>query len=67
MTTEHKSHLITIRASDTENERAAKVAAHFGLNVSSLVRMLVMREARDLGIEPAAATKATAATGRRVR
>lgn len=51
-----KSHLITVRASDTENERAGKVAAHHGINVSSLVRLLVMREARDLGIEPATTT-----------
>ena len=55
MTTEPKTHLITIRANDTENERAAKVAAHHGINVSSLVRLLVMREARDLGIEIATA------------
>jgi len=57
MPTDAKEHLITIRADAEENERAAAVAAHHGLNVSSMVRMLIMREARDLGLERPRTTK----------
>ena len=49
---EAKEHLCTVRMSATENERANAVADHYGINVSAMVRMLVKREARDLGVEP---------------
>ncbi len=55
-----KEHLLTIRASDEENDRATAVADHYGLNVSSMVRMLVKREARDLGLESQAKKSAKA-------
>ena len=54
MTTEAKDHLCTVRMSVEENERANAVAEHHGINVSSMIRMLVKREARDLGVEPKA-------------
>ena len=59
MTTEEKTHLITVRATTEESDRAEAVASHHGINVSSMIRMLVKREARDLGLEPAPKKKTT--------
>jgi len=57
-----KANLVTIRMDDTEEARASAVATHYGLPVSNVVRMLLKREARDLGLEPSAkAAKTTTA------
>ena len=47
-----KTRLCTVRMSDEETARAEAVAGHYGINVSSAIRMLLKREARDLGVEP---------------
>lgn len=60
MTTEPKDHLCTVRMSAEENERANAVAEHYGVNVSSAIRMLLKREAREIGVEPKTAAKRTA-------
>ena len=57
MTTEPKDHLCTVRMSAEENERANAVAEHYGVNVSSAIRMLLKREAREIGVEPKTAAK----------
>ena len=49
---EEKNHLCTVRMSDEEHARAEAVASYHGVTVSSAIRMLLKREARDLGVEP---------------
>jgi antitoxin component of RelBE/YafQ-DinJ toxin-antitoxin module len=56
MTDEAKDHLCTVRMTATEWARASAVADHHGVNASSVIRMLLKREARELGVEPAAKT-----------
>lgn len=58
-TNEEKSHLCTVRMSETEWARVNAVAEHHGVNASAVIRMLLKREERDLGIEPAKTTKQT--------
>ena len=45
---------LTIRFTPAELERVKATAEHHGLTASSLLRMLVAREARTVGVEPAA-------------
>ena len=56
MTTPHRSKLYTVRLSDNEDAIAKLVAAHLGLPLSSAIRMLILEKARDLGLQPTAAT-----------
>jgi hypothetical protein len=44
-----RSEMVTIRLSPDEHARAERVAEYHGLNVAALFRMLVKREARDIG------------------
>lgn len=44
--------LFTIRMSDEERERADLVAAHYGLNIAGVIRMLIKREADSLAHAP---------------
>lgn len=48
---EMRERQVNIRLSDEEAERADAVAAHFGLNLANLFRMLVKEKAIALGIE----------------
>lgn len=50
---------LNIRLSDEEAERVERVAQHHGINAAALFRMLLKREARELGLEPATAPKAS--------
>jgi len=61
-TNEAKDHLCTVRMTADEEQRANAVARHYGINLSSTIRMLIKREARDLGLEPASTKARTKAT-----
>lgn len=54
---EDKNHLCTVRMSNDEWTRANAVADHYGVTASSAIRMLLKREARDLGLEPTKGAK----------
>jgi hypothetical protein len=42
---------LTLRMTKAELERVHAIAEHHGLNLSSVVRMLIKREERTLGLE----------------
>ena len=50
-----RGRLINLRVNDAEYERLTRLAEHYGVNVSSVVRMLARRDAVALGLEPATA------------
>lgn len=46
-----RPHLYTLRLSPEEDERAHKLAAHFELPISTMMRTLMLEKARELGLE----------------
>ena len=42
---------VNFRVSQEEMERFAKVASHYGLTITSIIRMLFKRESKALGLE----------------
>ena len=44
---------ITIKLTDEERVRVQSLATHYGLTLSGVIKMLVTRDARTVGIEPA--------------
>ena len=48
-----RGRLINLRVNDAEYERLVRLAEHYGVNLSSVVRMLARRDAVALGLEPA--------------
>jgi hypothetical protein len=60
-----RGRLLNMRVNDEEYERLARLAEHYGLNVSGVIRMLAKREAVALGLEPSQAAKPTPAKSRK--
>jgi hypothetical protein len=50
-----RGRLLNFRVNDEEWRRLARLADHYGLTVSGVVRMLIKRDAVALGHEPAVA------------
>jgi hypothetical protein len=48
-----RPHLYTLRLSPEEDERAKRLAAHFELPISTMMRTLLLEKSRDLGLERA--------------
>lgn len=55
--TDPKSEMVTIRMSKAERAIAERVAEHHGLNVASLVRMMIRQKAREIGAAEPKPTK----------
>ena len=53
---------LNIRLSEEEAERVERVAQHHGINAAALFRMLLKREARELGLEPSTPTTRATST-----
>jgi antitoxin component of RelBE/YafQ-DinJ toxin-antitoxin module len=51
-----RGRLINLRVNDAEYDRLARLADHYGVNVSSVIRLLAKRDAVALGLEPTTAT-----------
>ena len=47
-----RGRLINLRVNDVEYERLTRLAEHYGVNVSSVIRLLAKRDAVALGLEP---------------
>ena len=50
-----RGRLLNFRVNDEEWGRLQRLAEHYGLNVSGVIRMLSKRDAVALGLEPATA------------
>jgi antitoxin component of RelBE/YafQ-DinJ toxin-antitoxin module len=50
-----RGRLLNMRVNDEEWDRLNRLAQHYGVNVSAVIRMLAKREAVSLGLEPATA------------
>ena len=50
-----RGRLLNFRVNDEEHARLERLAEHYGLNVSGVLRMLAKRDAVALGLEPATA------------
>jgi len=48
-----RGRLLNMRVNDDEYDRLSRLAEHYGLNVSGVIRMLAKRDAVALGLEPA--------------
>jgi antitoxin component of RelBE/YafQ-DinJ toxin-antitoxin module len=46
-----KSEMVSIRLSPEEHAKAQAIAAHYGLNVASWVRMAIAQAAREVGVD----------------
>jgi hypothetical protein len=46
-----RPHLYTLRLSAEEDERAKRLAAHFELPISSMMRRLMLEKDRELGLK----------------
>ncbi len=46
-----RERMVRLRLSAEENALLEAVAAHYGLNVSSTIRMLVKRDGMELGVD----------------
>jgi antitoxin component of RelBE/YafQ-DinJ toxin-antitoxin module len=60
-----RGRLLNMRVNDDEYDRLNRLAEHYGLNVSGVIRMLAKRDAVALGLEPAATAKTAAKTRKR--
>ncbi len=54
---ETRTEMVTIRLTVEEHARATAIAEHYGLNIAAWFRMVAREKARELGVEPAKATK----------
>lgn len=57
-----RGRLLNMRVNDDEYNRLNRLAAHYGLNVSGVIRMLAKRDAAALGLEPPPAPPAAPKT-----
>lgn len=57
-TEEMRERMFTMRLSKEESDRLDALAEHYGLNGVGVIRMLLKREARSVGIEPTAEASA---------
>jgi hypothetical protein len=55
----NRGRLLNMRVNDEEWERLNRLAEHYGVNVSAVIRTLAKRDAVALGLEPASATAPT--------
>jgi antitoxin component of RelBE/YafQ-DinJ toxin-antitoxin module len=47
-----RGRLLNMRVNDEEWDRLNRLATHYGVNVSAVIRMLAKRDAVALGLEP---------------
>jgi antitoxin component of RelBE/YafQ-DinJ toxin-antitoxin module len=47
-----RGRLLNMRVNDDEWQRLNRLAEHYGVNVSAVIRMLAKRESAALGLEP---------------
>lgn len=66
-TEEQRTEMVTIRLTPTEHRRAQRVAEYHGINVAALFRMLVRKEAREIGESEDTYTPPTVAATRKRR